>query len=171
MTLSWIPPLLALSAGIILYAVLLRRLAEIAHPVRLQLAESAGKFVADDANPKSDKAVVMWLMLNSFSFWPMVWTAILMPIYFIRRLTKRTGPEPEPNEDMKQILKWGIFSIYAANPAFGTIALIEGMVFGFLLMLFRGLPWLLAMPADAVRMESKGFFKDIHLHAASHHSG
>lgn len=151
MTLLWVLYALTL---VVFYAIFLRRLATIARPSRMELADLGREFLEDVNTAEEDRDLVRWALQNAFSFWPMFWASVVQPIVAIFALVKGLQERHEPDPRLYRIIKLSVFSTFVANPFFGLIVMLEGVLISFLLLLRGGLPLLVSMPINSIRFES-----------------
>ena len=150
-TLLWVLFALVL---VVCYAFFLRRLATIASPARMELADIGRNFLEDINTDTEDRELVQWVLQSAFRFWPMFWAAVIQPIAAIFALVEGSRERKELDPRVYKIMKLGVFSTFVANPFFGLIVMLEGVLISFLLLLRGGIPLLVSTLIKSIRFES-----------------
>lgn len=136
---SFYEALLLVCGAVILYGFCLRRLAEFAHPYRLKLAEIGEKYLAvcDDFEEKTE---ILFYLDNATNPWFLISASMLFPILLVWILIRSGNLERKHKDDttyLKIIENFNI-SVFSANPLFGTIVILELVVFALISILIAG---------------------------------
>jgi hypothetical protein len=120
-------PLVSVSLFATTYGLLLRRLATIAHPHRLRLAELGEKYLVVCKAPERvltkfylDKAFSPWVAISAFVFFPVV---LVQEIFWPRKGKFDFVPTDEAAHN--RICRLAMISMFAANPLFGSLVALE----------------------------------------------
>ncbi|KVM89898.1 hypothetical protein [Burkholderia stagnalis] len=119
-------------AVLIAYMALVRRAADVVHPVRMQMARLGREILAAPNVSAAEKANVRFFLDNAFNaslpFISAVAMLVLGPVYIIRRVISKKKSDPELNGTdprVKKLVLMFLLSSIAANPLFGALMLIE----------------------------------------------
>ena len=146
---------LGLAAAAVTYALVVRRLADIAQPYRLELAALGERIIAEGSSTDSRDQARFYLD-HAFSGWVAVAAVVLVPFASLWTLATfwRRGPQKvraSREDDRAAILFLG--SIFVANPIFGTLMMIEFFLFGLILSLAGGTAAVMSAVDALVRAE------------------
>jgi hypothetical protein len=126
--------LLAIALATLGYGFILRRLAEVIHPLRLRLAELGEKYLEMPLAPE-DRTQVIFYLDNAFNPWVAVVAVASFPFVIIFLLFR-----PKQNNTsigtQKEIEYLFTISVVAANPLFSLVTALELLIaalFGVLL--------------------------------------
>ena len=129
------------SAAVIVYTILVRRLAELVQPFRLAIADR-GIVQLSSNIADSDKQVVQFMMTHAFRMWPAAMLVIFLPIETVSliwvKMVGREPPKGAPNRECAIIARHFLISTLAANPIAAVILVVEMMTFGFVAFLVGG---------------------------------
>jgi hypothetical protein len=119
------------------YLFVLRRLANVAQPYRLQLAELGERILAH--HPARDRAeLISFYLDHAFSGWVALFAALALPFVALTAVLESASRRPPPNPDDKRMSLLFAVSAYAANPLFGTVLAAELFVITLLLVMLSG---------------------------------
>jgi hypothetical protein len=105
------------------YLFVLRRLADVAQPYRLELAELGEQLLAEPCSPERKQQASFYLD-NAFKGWIAPFAALVLPFAAVTVLI-RSDRRPALNpDDRRMSLLFGL-SVFAANPLFGTVLAVE----------------------------------------------
>ncbi len=137
--LSFHEALLLVCGAVILYGFCLRRLAEFAHQYRLRLAEIGEKYLAICDDP-DEKTEILFYLDNAMNPWFLVSVSALFPMIFVYILIRRENRERKHKDDStySSILELFNISVFAANPLFGIVVVLEIVAFSLLSILVAG---------------------------------
>jgi len=156
----------AISASTVGYALLLRRLAVLVHPLRLRLADVCRDILQKKLS-SDDRDAVRWMLRNAFNPLVPLILAIVLPfllLYLSLRLifapSTRTSSDESGIEKLKAT---GLFlvSVAAANPLAALVICVELTTLGFIAFLIGGTPLILeaiikALRAEAIKLAPRG---------------
>jgi hypothetical protein len=144
--------LAAIVFGVVVYALVLNRMAKFAQPIRLRMADRAAEMLADSRTSKDDIEQIHFYMRHAFSVWLPVVTVFLMPALFVLSVFPlfRRAPKSADEGKMSEMSSWFTISVIAANPLFGAIMIAEFVVIVFLLVILIAQPMLVR--ASLVRL-------------------
>jgi hypothetical protein len=127
--------------GVCAYALLLRRLAFLAQPARLRMAEHGERLLASDL-PSGRAEQIRFCLDNAFDGWVVFVAALVFPLIAVfgplYLLSKGRMAKAAVGSDERYFAELFAISAFAANPLFGTIAVAEFAILGFLLLLISG---------------------------------
>jgi hypothetical protein len=141
-TLSLLSVFLTAVAALAGYGLLLRRLATLAQPCRLRLAEVGERLLAESVLAPADEAAIRFGLDNAFNGLPVVLAVLLLPAVFVRvlfgSLFGGRSDEAEVPPEQRTFVLCFLASAFAANPLFGTLVATEILVFAAVLLLISG---------------------------------
>jgi|SRR5580692_3939904 hypothetical protein len=121
-------PLALVSVFVITYGLLLRRLATIAHPHRLRLAELGEKYLVVCKTPE-ERALIKFYLDKAFSPWVAASACVLFPIVLFQEIFwPRRGKfnfVPTDEDAHNKICRLAVISMFAANPIFGSLVALQ----------------------------------------------
>jgi hypothetical protein len=155
-------PILVVGGGTCVYALILRRIADLAQPLRLQLARE-GEWLLGNPWSREDEQVIRFMLDNAFNPLPMVVASIGLPIAIAVALVKAiAGKDQLPkttNRELRnrQVKVSGLFALssFAANPVFGLIVLCEVLILGSILVLLVSYRALVLAILNVLMVEAK----------------
>jgi len=141
-----------ITVSVVIYALILRRMAFVVQPVRLKMAELGEHILSSDL-PAARADQIRFYLDNAFNGWVMFFVALVLPLVavfmpFYMMAKRQTQELHQQNSDEQRVAELFGISAFAANPLFGAVVAVEFAVLGFLLLLFVG-PQLVA---DMLRM-------------------
>ena len=149
---------------VIIYMFALRRLADLAQPYRLHLAEVGEAMLGEDISEERE-TLIRFCLDNAFSGWVMVVAAVAFPVSVlvgaydsIMRRSKQSESRQVMTRDGKIIILFGL-STFVANPLFGTVVAIELFVFGLLAIMLAGPSALVLAICTLLRLETSSTFQ------------
>lgn len=120
------------------YGLLLRRLAKIVEPKRLELAQRGERYL-DLCDTKKERQQITFYLENAFDPWVAILASFL--IWFALVKVIRTGAHKSEERDEREHdeIAW-LFSIsaFAANPLFGAITVLEILLIAIVVLLIEG---------------------------------
>lgn len=154
--LFWYWVALAVSGVIVVgYVLLVRRLAELLQPMRLDLAELGNHLLKIDLNQK-DKDVVKFMVTHAFSPWSAFGFAIALPaaVTFFIFERFRGVQMNAPNDNCAKLAYMAMISMLAASPLAAVFVIGELLTFGFVGFLVAGNILLMKAIFAALRAET-----------------
>ncbi len=147
---------LGLTTLVVGYMLLLRRLADVVQPIRLDIAEVGEKLLASSISERR-KAQVAFYLDNAFNGLVLPLACLLLPAFFIVALikivTKSKWEYPTVGNDERKISGLFTISVAAANPVFALVFLLELVIFMPVLFLASGQSAVVSTLADMLRAE------------------
>jgi hypothetical protein len=125
------------AAAYLAYLFTLRRLADVAQPYRLQLAELGERILTEPPAPDRAQQVSFYLD-HAFSGWVALFAALALPFVALTAMLEPGAKRPLPTTDDKRLSALFAVSAYAANPLFGTLVAAELFVITLLLVVLSG---------------------------------
>ena len=120
-------PLVSVSLFATTYGLLLRRLATIAHPHRLRLAELGEKYLVVCKAP--ERVLIKFYLDKAFSPWVAISAFVLFPVVLVQEIFwPRKGKfdfVPTDEDAHNRICRLAMISMFAANPLFGFLVALE----------------------------------------------
>lgn len=159
-TIYWIT-LLLLSAIVVIYVLLVKRLADLSQPMRLRMADIGMALLESDL-PESDKVDVAFMLEHAFSFKPAVVMAVAFPIAMVRflilkALGRRVSFTMKPHSKMLGAFAVQfLLSAIAANPIAGLVIVLELFTFGLVGFLVGGQVLIVKAAFATQRAEAQG---------------
>lgn len=147
------------------YGLLLRRLAKIVEPKRLELARRGEQYL-DLCDTKKEKQQIAFYLENAFDPWVAVVASAL--IWLALATVIKTGAHKPKEKDAGEHDKIAyLFSIsaFAANPLFGTITAIELVLIAVAILLIEGNTALLTRTIERMLETQAERSGGRHLHA------
>ena len=131
--------LITIGACVVLYGFFLRRIATAVQPLRLQLAERGEKYLRISKDPRERKLITFYLD-NALSPWVCFWAFILLPVVLVRQMFRSSNNklEKENEAEYGRILALFTISVFAANPLFGVLTIIEIVIALLLAIMLSG---------------------------------
>jgi hypothetical protein len=140
----------------LLYGWILRRLADLVQPLRLRLAV-LGERVLGSNPSRSRRDQTEFYLDHTFSGWVMPVASVGFPIAALFGLLKYAAGKfeltPEPNEEDDRMMLMFSGSVFAANPLFGSIVVVEFAIVALLSLMLAGPPAVMAILAEFSRLE------------------
>lgn len=133
----------AIALAVVLHTLLKRRLADLAQPMRLKMAETGVELLRSNISEK-DKNIIAFMVANAYSSLPALVFVIYFPFTLVKfawsalMVGKKSPQEGPPNEDARKLTGQFMLSMFAANPIMASIAIVELLSLGFLCFLFGG---------------------------------
>jgi hypothetical protein len=142
------------SAAFLGYLIVLRRLADIVQPYRLQLAELGEKILAEaPSDARRDQA--RFYLDNAFSGWVAPGVAMALPVVAVLApfFSGRFRQDDVPTRDDRTLMLLFSLSVVAANPLFGMIMAVEALFVALFVVVISGPSGLAAALAALMRVE------------------
>ena len=151
-------PFVIAAVAVCLYAALLRRLADLAAPLRLRLASLGEQTIAMDIE-EEDRLAITLMLDHAFNPMATVVVAIatilsVFPALFTSR-HRPTRIAPEVRLNRGKLLTYFLISIGAANPLFGVIVVAEMLILFITLGLISGQSYVVRTALSLARMEAR----------------
>jgi hypothetical protein len=163
MQFSVVEQLALVFVGFCCYLLILRRLADLAQPYRLRLAEIGEQALADGM-PAIESAQVRFYLDNAFNGWVTVAANFVLPFVArgsLTQLLRSRGLLGRVKMFSRQaeLLTLFIVSAFAANPLFGIVALLEFFLLGMVFLLLNGPSALMSVVLAVLRVKAATSFR------------
>ena len=140
------------------YLLLCRRLADMAQPIRLKIAETGERLLASSINDRR-KSQVRFYLDNAFSGLIMPIVTLLLPlcclVAFCEIITKQQHKAMHMGDDEQKLSGFFVISTAAANPIFALLVAIEVILLFPLLFVASGPTAIATTIAALVKAERK----------------
>jgi hypothetical protein len=145
---------MVLTAGVVGYLFVLRRLADMAQPLRLELANAGERLLASGIS-HARKNQVSFCLGNAFSGYVMLIAVLVFPVAVLGKMfSKRAALDTvhQSFDEKKLTVLFGV-SAFVANPIFGTILAVEFFLLGLVLFIAHGPAAVAAAVMQTLRAE------------------
>jgi hypothetical protein len=161
---------LVISAALVVgYTLLVRRLAELLQPMRLEMAELGNRLLKSDL-VQEDKNVVKFMVTHAYSPWSEIGFAIVLPFAVVFLIFRRVVGGIQlraPDSECAKLAHMAMGSMLAASPLAAVFVIAELLTIGFVGFLVEGNVLLVKAIFAALRAEAIAFSSFSHRNATA----
>lgn len=129
--------ILLIATGLLLYPLILWRLNRFVEEDRMMLAQEGEMLLAEPDVSDELRSVVSWMLDNAYNGWMAVRVALLLPIAAVLAVVgqRKAITDNKYYAQYRRLDRLFTRSIYAANPFFAAICLLEWLVIAFVVLI------------------------------------